>query len=86
MHGGRTIFTFRCFGPSFLTRRGHPDVFSVGDPLLALDPIFLATLEDTRTLIPEHFASTLDLTQPNYALGYEFDIVLRGRSVTPMEA
>jgi protocatechuate 3,4-dioxygenase beta subunit len=25
-------------------------------------------------------------TQPNYALGYLFDIVLRGRDATPFEA
>jgi protocatechuate 3,4-dioxygenase beta subunit len=27
----------------------------------------------------------LELTQPEYALGYRFDIVLRGREETPME-
>jgi protocatechuate 3,4-dioxygenase beta subunit len=26
----------------------------------------------------------LDLTEPDYALGYRFDIVLRGRGATPM--
>jgi len=52
--------------------------------LLDLDPIFLATPAETRDLLVAHF--TLDLTEPNYALGYRFDIVLRGRSATPMEA
>ena len=27
----------------------------------------------------------LDLTTPDYALGFRFDIVLRGRHATPME-
>jgi protocatechuate 3,4-dioxygenase, beta subunit len=27
----------------------------------------------------------LDLTEPEWALGYEFDIVLRGPAATPME-
>ncbi len=27
----------------------------------------------------------LELTQPEWALGYNFDIVLRGRNATPME-
>ena len=40
--------------------------------------------EATRDLLIAQF--TLDLTEPNYALGYAFDIVLRGRSATPMEA
>ena len=28
---------------------------------------------------------SVDVTEPGYALGYEFDIVLRGRNETPME-
>jgi protocatechuate 3,4-dioxygenase beta subunit len=55
-----------------------------GDPLLELDPIFLATPAATRELLIARFS--LDLTEPNYALGYAFDLVLRGRSATPMEA
>jgi len=27
----------------------------------------------------------MDITEEGYALGYEFDIVLRGRDATPME-
>ena len=29
--------------------------------------------------------SGLDVTEEGFALGYEFDIVLRGREATPME-
>jgi len=28
----------------------------------------------------------IDVTEPSFALGYRFDIVLRGRHATPMEA
>ena len=27
-----------------------------------------------------------DVTEPEYALGYRFDIILRGRKATPFEA
>jgi protocatechuate 3,4-dioxygenase beta subunit len=55
-----------------------------GDPLLALDPIFLATADaGARERLVSKF--DLEITQPNWALGYRFDIVLRGRQATPME-
>ena len=55
-----------------------------GDPLLALDPIFNATADEAarNRLIA---AFDLDVTQPEWALGYRFDMVLRGREATPME-
>jgi protocatechuate 3,4-dioxygenase beta subunit len=28
---------------------------------------------------------SIDVTEPEFALGYVFDIVLRGRAATPME-
>ena len=74
---------FSLFGPSFVTRL-VTQMYFPGDPLLALDPIFLATPAEVRDLLVAAFS--LDLTQPNYALGYEFDIVLRGRRATPMES
>ncbi len=73
---------FSLFGPNFLTRL-VTQMYFPGDPLLDLDPIFLATPAETRALLVARF--TLDLTEPNFALGYQFDIVLRGRSATPME-
>jgi protocatechuate 3,4-dioxygenase beta subunit len=54
-----------------------------GDPLLQYDPIFQGTPEGARDRLISRF--TLDVTQENYALGYEFDIVLRGPNETPME-
>ena len=74
---------FSLFGPSFVTRL-VTQMYFPGDPLLPLDPIFLATPAATRNLLIADFS--LDATEPGYALGYTFDIVLRGRSATPMEA
>ena len=54
-----------------------------GDPLLALDPIFNSSPEGARERLVADFS--LDVTEPEIALGYVFDIVLRGRAATPME-
>jgi protocatechuate 3,4-dioxygenase beta subunit len=74
---------FSLWGPSFLTRL-VTQMYFPGDPLLALDPIF-NSVPDPRGR--ERLVSTFDLslTQPERALGYRFDIVLRGRQATPME-
>lgn len=74
---------FSLFGPSFLTRL-VTQMYFPGDPLLALDPIFLAVPEEAaRARLVARF--DLETTQPEWALGYCFDIVLRGRAATPME-
>lgn len=73
---------FSLFGPSFLTRL-VTQMYFPGDPLLALDPIYNATPSGARELLVSDFS--IDVTQPGYALGYVFDIVLRGRNATPME-
>ena len=74
---------FSLFGRAFLTRL-VTQMYFPGDPLLAHDPIFNAVL-DSRAR--ERMISTFDLslTEPAFALGYRFDIVLRGRDQTPME-
>jgi protocatechuate 3,4-dioxygenase beta subunit len=55
-----------------------------GDPLLPLDPIFNATADETaRNRLIAKF--DLDITEPEWALGYRFDIILRGRDATPFE-
>jgi protocatechuate 3,4-dioxygenase beta subunit len=55
-----------------------------GDPLLPLDPIFNATPDRAgRERLVSSF--DLDLTEPEQALGYRFDIVLCGRLETPFE-
>lgn len=70
------------FGPTFATRLITQFYFP-GDPLLDLDPIFLSTPEEARDRLIADFS--LDATQEGFALGYNFDIVLRGRNSTPME-
>ena len=74
---------FSLFGRAFLTRL-VTQMYFPGDPLLAHDPIFNAVL-DSRAR--ERMISTFDLslTEPAFALGYRFDIVLCGRDQTPME-
>jgi protocatechuate 3,4-dioxygenase beta subunit len=55
-----------------------------GDPLLAFDAIFQGSGDaDAR----ERLVASLDadLMQPDWALGYRFDITLRGRAATPFE-
>jgi protocatechuate 3,4-dioxygenase beta subunit len=74
---------FSIFGQAFLTRL-VTQMYFPGDPLLALDPIFNAVPEERarQRLIA---ALDLGLTEPAFALGYRFDLVLRGRDETPME-
>ena len=40
-------------------------------------------MQDARDRLIAQF--DLDLTEADYALGYRFDVVLRGRAATPME-
>jgi protocatechuate 3,4-dioxygenase beta subunit len=74
---------FSLFGPSFCTRL-VTQMYFPGDPLLARDPMYLAVPDDEarRRLIA---AFDWETTLPEVALGYRFDIVLRGREATPME-
>jgi protocatechuate 3,4-dioxygenase beta subunit len=71
-------------GPSFATRL-VTQMYFPGDPLLRLDPIFNGVPDQAarERLIA---AFSIDVTEPGWALGYTFDIVLRGREATPMEA
>ncbi len=73
---------FSLFGPSFVTRL-VTQMYFPGDPLLDLDPIYQGTPAGARERLVAQFS--LDLTEPDWALGYTFDIVLRGRGATPME-
>lgn len=73
---------FSLFGPAFVTRLVTQTYFP-GDPLLPLDPIFNATPAANRDSLIMDFS--LDATEEGFALGYEFDFILRGRKATPME-
>lgn len=74
---------FSLFGPTIATRL-VTQMYFPGDPLLPLDPIFLGTPEGARERLVSRFS--IDVTEPGFALGYVFDIVLRGPAATPMEA
>jgi protocatechuate 3,4-dioxygenase beta subunit len=71
------------FGPSFITRLVTQFYFP-GDPLIPLDPILnsVPTKSGRQRLIASY---AHDVTEPEWALGYRFDIVLRGRQATPFE-
>jgi protocatechuate 3,4-dioxygenase beta subunit len=55
-----------------------------GDPLLTFDPIYNSVPDDAAR---QRLISSFDFTNtvPETALAYRFDVVLRGRSATPME-
>lgn len=54
-----------------------------GDPLLGLDPIFNSVPEHSRHRLVAAYDHTV--TEENWALGWRWDIVLRGPSATPFE-
>jgi len=55
-----------------------------GDPLFAFDPIYQSVRDPkARERLVARFS--MDRSQENWALAYEFDIVLRGRDETPMD-
>ncbi len=74
---------FSLFGPAFATRL-VTQMYFPGDPLFDYDPIF-QSVRDPKAR--QRLVSSFDLetTEPEWALGYRFDIVLRGRDATPME-
>jgi protocatechuate 3,4-dioxygenase beta subunit len=73
---------FSLFGPSFVTRL-VTQIYFPGDPLLELDPIYQSTPVGVRERLVCKFS--IERTEPAFALGYEFDFVLRGRNATPLE-
>ena len=73
---------FSLFGPAMATRL-VTQMYFPGDPLLKLDPIFQGAPEASRERLVSRFS--IDVTEPEFALGYVFDIVLRGQAATPMQ-
>jgi protocatechuate 3,4-dioxygenase beta subunit len=67
------------FGQRVITQMYFP-----GDPLLALDPVYLSVPDPAarQRLVA---AFDIDITSPEWALGYRFDFVLRGCEATPTE-
>ena len=73
---------FSLFGPSMATRL-VTQMYFPGDPLLALDPIYNSTPDPAAR---ERMVSELTIELGGHrAVGFTFDIVLRGRMATPME-
>ncbi|MFP6747774.1 MAG: protocatechuate 3,4-dioxygenase subunit beta [Alphaproteobacteria bacterium] len=73
---------FSLFGPSILTRL-ITQMYFPGDPLLELDPIFNGVPAASRQLLVAKLS--IELSEPEWALAYEFNICLRGRLATPLE-
>jgi protocatechuate 3,4-dioxygenase beta subunit len=75
---------FSLFGRAFATRL-ITQMYFPGDPLLFYDPVVQSIPdEQARQRLISRF--DLEITQPEWALGFRFDIVLRGREATPFEA
>ena len=74
---------FSLFGAGILSRL-VTQMYFPGDPLQTLDPIFNSIPDEAARM---RLVSRLDMqrAEPNNALAYAFDIVLRGRSDTPFE-
>jgi protocatechuate 3,4-dioxygenase beta subunit len=74
---------FSLFGPCFITRL-VTQMYFPNDPLMPFDPISQSIPDErARRRLISHF--DLSLTEPELALGYRFDFVLRGREATPFE-
>ena len=74
---------FSLFGLGF-AQRLVTQMYFPGDPLLEFDPMYLSVPDDKAR---QRLVSSFDWenTQPEYAIAYRFDIILRGRDATPME-
>ncbi len=74
---------FSLFGRAF-TQRLITQMYFPGDPLFGQDPIF-NSVPDRKARERMIARFDLGLTVPDWALGFEWDIVLRGRSATVFE-
>jgi protocatechuate 3,4-dioxygenase beta subunit len=74
---------FSVFGPNVASRL-VTQMYFPGDPLMPLDPI-LQSIPDPHAQALLVSELDLGITVPEWALGYRWDIVLRGRKATPAE-
>lgn len=74
---------FSLFGTAF-TQRLVTQMYFPGDPLFPLDPIFNSITDEKAR---ERLIAGYDheVTSPEWALGYQWDIVLTGPSASPVE-
>ena len=73
---------FSLFGHAF-TQRLVTQMYFPDDPMFFQDPIFNSAPEESRARMISVF--DYEATLDNWALGFRFDIVLRGRNATPFE-
>ena len=74
---------FSVFGSQFISRL-VTQMYFPGDPLMPLDPIYNSIPDEKgRQRLIASYAH--DVTEPVWALGYRWDIVLCGSSKTPFE-
>ena len=74
---------FSVFGRAFVDRL-VTQMYFPDDPLFDYDPIFQSVRDpEARRRMISMF--DIDLTEPEWAQGYTFDIVVGGRTATPME-
>ncbi len=75
---------FSLFGNAF-PQRLITQMYFPGDPLFGQDPIFNSVPDPKGR---ERLISRFDLTEtvPEWAIGFEWNIVLRGREMTPFES
>jgi protocatechuate 3,4-dioxygenase, beta subunit len=75
---------FSLFGSGILSRL-VTQMYFPGDPLQPFDPIFNSISDEkARNRLVAQF--DIDATEPDHALAFSFDIVLRGSMDTPFEA
>jgi protocatechuate 3,4-dioxygenase, beta subunit len=74
---------FSLFGTGFLSRL-ITQMYFPGDPLMPIDPVLNSIPDEhARQRLVSKF--DINVTEPEWALGFTFDIVLRGSNATPME-
>jgi protocatechuate 3,4-dioxygenase beta subunit len=74
---------FSFFGTGF-TNRLVTQMYFPDDPLFPFDPIF-NSIPDPQARKRLISSFDMDTTEPEWALSFKWDVVLRGRSATPME-
>ncbi len=73
---------YSLLGPA-LGSRLVTQMYFEGDPLLALDPIYNSVPEHSRPRMVAKYDH--DVTVENWALGWSWDIVIRGTAATPFD-
>jgi protocatechuate 3,4-dioxygenase beta subunit len=73
---------FSVFSPAF-EQRLITQMYFPGDPLFVQDPVLNSVPEWARSRLVARWS--LELTEPEWSLGYAWDIVVAGREATPLD-